>query len=301
MSVNALIIGCGNIGSQYDLKNNFVQTHSKAMFLSNWINNVDLYDLDTTTSIKISKLYGFNVLKDYSKDCLNNYDIVSICTPTNTHFKFLKDCILKNVKVVICEKPISFSSKELSELLALYNDSSTKIIINYFRSLQCSYFLLKKKINSLNLKLKSVKINYYKGVLNYASHAFDLINYLFDQTLNIENLNITSKSFDFFKKDPTINAEFWSNGINFHLNGLVIEKPLFEIELKFENHKILILNHGDEAYIYKKNDLLFSEKFLTKNYMSDVLNFSKKIFFEEKFEDNFVKSLNLNKELIKII
>ena len=301
MKISALILGCGNIGSQYDLNNDFVQTHSKAMFYSDWIYNVDIYDLNKKISNNISKIYNFNVLDNYEKECLLNYDLVSICTPTQTHFDFLKDCILKKVKLVICEKPISFSNEELSEILNLYNEGTTKVLVNYYRSFQTSYSLLKKKLNSLNIQLNSVKINYYKGVLNYASHAFDLINYIFDISLNVKKLNIVSKDYDFFTDDPTINANFYSNGIKFHLNGIKSKIPVFEIILIFNNYKVIISEHGNKACIYKSEKLLYITDSLIKNYMLDVLDFSKKFFLKKNFEDNFVKSLNLNKELINII
>ena len=35
--LKTLLLGCGNIGSQYDFENKFIQTHAKAIFFSNWI------------------------------------------------------------------------------------------------------------------------------------------------------------------------------------------------------------------------------------------------------------------------
>lgn len=300
MNINALIIGCGNIGSNYDLENQHILTHSKAMFFSSWIKNVDVYDLNYFNSKKISDKYNFNVLKDYNENCLINYDIVSICTPTNTHYKYLKDCILKNVKLVICEKPISFSAHELTELLLLYNKGTTRILINYFRTLQNSYYAIKKKIDSMQIKLKKVKINYYKGILNYASHAFDLINFLFDQELKIKKFENESKVFDFFDEDPTIKGKFISNGVQFYLNGSSTKNPIFELELFFDNHTISILNHGDEVLFYERNKLILNEKNLTQNYMLDVINYAYKIY-EDQFHDNFIKSMKLNKELLRIL
>ena len=89
MIVNALIIGCGNIGSQYDLKNNFVQTHSKSMFTSNWINNVDLFDLDQS-DIERAKLLKQTIpqidrvecvsMQKYSSDKKYNLIVLRWCS-----------------------------------------------------------------------------------------------------------------------------------------------------------------------------------------------------------------------------
>ena len=301
MNVNALIIGCGNIGSQYDLKNNFVQTHSKSMFNSNWINNVDLFDLDKNISIKISKLYGFNILENYSKDCLTKYDIVSICTPTNTHYKFLKDCILKNVKVVICEKPISFSTEELNELLLLYNSGNTKVLVNYYRRFQNSYRSLKQIINPFKDDLCSAKINYYKGLLNYASHAFDTIHFILGNPLMIEGLSVQSLDYDYFKDDPTISANFKSSEVQYYLVGEKTTNPILNIDLIFKNYRILINKLGNTALVYHNDILIHTFDNMIKNYMIDVLNHAKSLFFNNTQNDNFKESLVLNKQLINII
>ena len=301
MNVKALIRGSGNIGSQYDLKNNFVQTHSKAMFISNWINNVDLYDLDTTITVKISKLYGFNVLNEYSKDCLNKYDIVSICTPTNTHYKFLKDCILKNVKVVICEKPISFSTEELNELLLLYNSGNTKVLVNYYRRFQNSYRSLKQIIAPFKDDLCSAKINYYKGLLNYASHAFDTIHFILGNPLLIEGLSVQSLDYDYFKDDPTISANFTSSEVQYYLVGENTTNPVLNIDLIFKKHRILINKLGNSTLVYHNDILIHTFDNMIKNYMIDVLNHAKSLFFDNNQNDNFKESLVLNKQLINII
>ncbi|MDC0296158.1 Gfo/Idh/MocA family oxidoreductase [Akkermansiaceae bacterium] len=301
MIVNALIIGCGNIGSQYDLKNNFVQTHSKSMFTSNWINNVDLFDLDTNTSIKIAKLYGFNVLEEFSESCLKKYDIVSICTPTNTHYQFLKACILKNVKLVICEKPISFSTKELNELLLLYNNGNTKVLVNYYRRFQKSYGSLKRIIAPFKHDLVSAKIQYYKGLLNYASHAFDIIHFISEDCLLIDGLSLQLRDYDYFEDDPTISATFESGGVKHTLVGQNTTKPILDIDLRFKNHRILLNKLGNTVLVYHNNRLIHTFENMIKNYMIDVLDHAKLLLLDYTKNDNFKESLELNKQLINII
>ena len=49
--VKALIIGCGNIGGLYDIDNNKIETHAKAISINNWIKKVDVFD----TNIELQK------------------------------------------------------------------------------------------------------------------------------------------------------------------------------------------------------------------------------------------------------
>ena len=301
MKVKALIIGCGNIGSQYDLNNSLIQTHSKAMFLSDWINEVDVFDLNTQITSELSQKYNFGILKKYNSNNLHNYDIISICTPTETHYKFLKDCILQKVKLVICEKPISFSQNELTKLLSLYNESSTKVLVNYYRRFQKPYNKLKEKIHLFSSDLSFVNIKYYKGVLNYASHAMDLINFIINKSLKIEMLNVLSRNFDYFKKDPTIIANFNSNGVEYLLNGVSSEIPVLDIELIFKNKKVFIFDLGNKANIYEGDILVESFDSMIDNYMLDVFEHAKSIFLNEIKIDNFKESLILNKQLLYTI
>lgn len=301
IKVKALIIGCGNIGSQYDLNNSFVQTHSKAMFLSDWINDVDVFDLNTKITSELPQKYNFRILKKYDANSLYNYDIISICTPTDTHYAFLKDCILQKVKLVICEKPISFSQKELNKLLELYQEGSTKVLVNYYRRFQMPYKKLKEKIHSFNSDLSFVNIKYYKGVLNYASHAIDAINFIFNKSLKIEMLNVLSRNFDYFKNDPTVTANFNSNGTEYYLEGISSESPVLDIELILDNKKVFILELGNKVNIYEGDVLVETFDSMIDNYMLDVFEHAKSIFLNEIKRDNFKESLSLNKELLYTI
>ena len=144
--IKALIIGCGNIGGLYDLENENIQTHAKAISKNNWIEKVDVFDLDVELQKKISHKYGFNGLDLNEKINFKNYNIVCINTPTDTHFQYLKLCLESNVRLIVCEKPISNSIVELDEIMSLYNSSESKVIVNYFRRFLTSYLHLKNKI-----------------------------------------------------------------------------------------------------------------------------------------------------------
>lgn len=298
--IKALIIGCGNIGGQYDLKNDFVLTHAKGMFLSDWIDKVDVFDLNVEASKQISEKYDFLVLKEYNKKQLKNYQVVSICTPTETHFGFLKDCISVKIPLVICEKPVSYSNLELNQILNLYNAGSTKVLVNYYRRFQKKYFELKNELILNKSELINVDLKYFKGILNYASHGLDIINYLLDFNFNYKVVKINSQKFDFFKQDPTVSVLLQDKGVNFSLLSNDIDDPILEINLYFRDYKLEITDLGNSAtFVYPNSYKRFD--FLITNYMSDVFSHVKEIFFEKEGKDNFIESLNLNNQLLKVI
>lgn len=298
--VKALLIGCGNIGAQYDLNNSHVQTHAKCMFKSNWIDHVDVFDASLKVAKKIAKKYNFSIMKNYHKDEISNYDIVSICTPTETHFKFLKDCIQEKVKLVICEKPISYSMLELSEIKNLYKEGSTKILVNYYRRFQKKYSELKKELTLNKSELIKIDFRYNKGILNFASHGFDTINYLLDFDISFDEKKIISKKYDYFKKDPTVSMYSQFNNIRIYLNGHDIKDTIFEIDLFFKDYRVEIFDLGNKVKIFYRNKIKTYD-LLIENYMIDVYTGLKNIYFHRNLSDNFLESINLNKKLLKVL
>lgn len=60
-------------------------------------------------------------------------DIVSICTPINTHVQIIKDCIKHNVKAIFCEKTISYSLDDSSEIVELCKKNNVVLAVNHVR------------------------------------------------------------------------------------------------------------------------------------------------------------------------
>lgn len=299
--MKTLLLGCGNIGSQYDFENEFIHTHSKAIFFSDWIDSVDIFDKKIKLSKKVSSKYNFNLIKNTNNIQFNNYDIVVIATPTDTHFSLLNKCIQSGVKYIICEKPISYSVKELNKIEHLIENNDSKVFINYYRRFQKSYKELKKDINPYLFEISSIKVTYYKGILNYASHAIDTLNFFFGSVSKIELKKINNKFYDYFENDPTINAHITYNDIDLHLNGQISDVPLFEIKIKSGDHTILIYDLGNKARINRGNIIIKDYNNLIKDNMKDVYNHIENSIYKKSNNDNFRESLILNKQLINLL
>jgi predicted dehydrogenase len=299
--LKTLLLGCGNIGSQYDFENEFILTHSKAIFFSNWIDSVDIFDKKIKLSKKVSSKYNFNLIKNINDIQFNNYDIVVIATPTETHFSLLNQCIQSGVKYVICEKPISYSIQELNKIEHLIQKKNSKIFINYYRRFQKSYEQLKKDLNPYLFEISSIKVTYYKGILNYASHAIDTLNFFFGSVSKIELKKINNKFYDYFENDPTVNAYVTFNDIDLHLNGQISNVPLFEIEIKSGDHTILIYDLGNKAKIKRGDVIIKHYDNLLKDNMKDVYNYIENSIYKKINNDNFRESLILNKQLINLL
>lgn len=310
MNRKALLIGCGNIGAQYDLHDNArVWTHAKAFSLYPEI-NWTVTDSDPEKAKEISKLYCVPLLESGDEMNLGDYALVSITTPTTTHASILQQAFRQNVPVVICEKPVIASREEKEELEKAYSLSNTKVLVNYMRRFHPSYKQLKEWVASQQLRsgLRNIIVKYKRGFLNNASHAIDLLEFLFEEPFMATAFQVQQADFDAFSYDPTLTA-----------SCIYLQQPLlfcgvtdvpygvFELELYFQTAKVVICHSGDEIRIYKPNNqgALVEDKTLRKTgilkeYMLPVIQKALHLLKGEG-EDNFLSSLQMNWRILNLL
>ena len=80
-----------------------------------------------SVSYKINFFNNYKLFFNYAK---KNLDTIVICSPNNTHYKFICD-FLKINKIVICEKPLVINSRQLN-FLKKNSRKQIKKIICYF-------------------------------------------------------------------------------------------------------------------------------------------------------------------------
>lgn len=310
----ALVIGCGNIGAGYDLHNGKILTHTKALHLDKRF-TLAVYDVNKSLTNKISDKYSCEVIKNIESNVLVKFDCVCICTPTDTHYHFLKTALRARVKLIICEKPISNSSKELRAAKAIYNKGNSKVLVNYIRRFQPAYLELKQTISNLLKKesLTNVTIRYQRGFVNNCSHAFDTIEYIMDCKFILTNIKTHNKVYDHFANDPTFSLQATWNKANVNITGLSnVKFTYFEIDLYFEYCRISIKNAGEKIEIYtaekekkrfqplKLQDHLTHEDCL-KDYMKYVINYAQDLLNKKDTSDNFLTSVGLNLRMLNYL
>lgn len=301
MKINALVIGCGNIGAMYDFNNSMIQTHVKAFAEREGI-ELAVYDKNIDLGKRVSNKYNCSLIENYSPEILSSFDLISICTPTDTHLNFFSDAIQSGASVILCEKPLTNKLEEINKFDALYRSSDAKVLVNYIRRFQPHYNKAKRIISTKAKNLKYVKINYTKGFLNFGSHAFDTIEFLTDNEIEPTNIVQNSKIFDHFERDPTIETNFTSSGINIQFSGMSLPYPVFEIKLFYSNVVVTVANLGHEIFFeFKDGDenILLSD--CLNNYMVPICDYAIQLHLNNNLKDNFLSSLRLNKKMLKIL
>jgi hypothetical protein len=288
-----------------------VWTHAKAFSKTAGI-HFSVADADERQAKKIAGKYHTGFIRLSEGTGFSQYDIVSITTPTPTHFSYLKKLLQQKVPVIICEKPVAADIKELNELIRLYRKSESKVIVNYIRRVQPAYSKLKTRLIQLlnHSACTGINIKYQRGLLNNGGHAFDLLEFLFDKPFLFDGFKMQKAVYDAFDYDPTVSGSCLYAGCPVTILG--IEKsgyPVFEIELFFPAEKIVICHSGDEIRFYefsKKIKALTENKKLRRSnilsrYMLPVVEKALRMAADKKEPDNFLQAVELNKRIVTIL
>ena len=271
-----------------------------------------------------------NINHTYNLDDLFKCDLIFICSPNRTHFKYLKKFL--NKKYIFCEKPpvsklseINFlKKKDLGKVFYNYNMRFSKVF-NFLTSckkykigkfldgeISFSHLLGTKKIYKKNWRSK--KSLSKKGVYEVVSiHALDLISSFFD------NVKI--------KKNFLSNKSIYGNSFDSAVTILEIEKKSYikiftsylapykyKISFIFENGIIDIDdkklsfyypgkrfdNNGFSIHPKLLKDLKYKRSIDYKKSLNSSIDFFMKNYFDNKLfsKTQQLKALNSNKLIL---
>jgi predicted dehydrogenase len=308
--MKVLVIGCGNIGGLYDVHQpDKVWTHARA-FSQITSAEISFYDEDPDKSADMASMYGGRSLEKIGKGYYTHYDIVSITSPTPTHYGYLHDLLFESVPVIICEKPVVNTLDEVEHIRNQYNSSTSKVLVNYLRRFQPAYQLARERLSKMPAgSFRGILVKYKRGFLNNGGHAVDLIEFLLGHPVAFTDFVVHYACFDAFPDDPTISGGGTYLGQPILFSGLSeVDYAVFEVEIFYSQAKVVICHSGNEIRYYmltQDGNLAEDRKSRQENildqYMVSVVNEAESLFTKSKHEDNFMSALRVNEELLKII
>ena len=219
-------------------------------------------------STYIKNLKDKKILFTNKLDELNVCKLIIIASSSDTHLKFIKLFIKKNI-LIFCEKPPATNYKDLNYLKKLPNNLKKKIIFNFHLPYSPIYMNIKKIINNKKYG-KFIKINISVGQGISFKKNF-IKNWRFQQknifsnilgNLGIHYIHLFVKLFNKIKIDD-INREKYSKAKNFDTAEILFKSkknilsnvfmsyaiPYTDtIEISFTNGKIIYSNNKLDAY-----------------------------------------------------
>ena len=233
--LKTLIVGCGNIAGVFDFNFKGLPTTHVSAF-----KNHGKFDVTACIDPDIKKLEEFvaywNIKNAFSdiNDVINSglhFDVISICSPTSSHYSDVLKAIELNPKLIFCEKPLANNYQDAVNIKNICQKSGVLLAVNHTRRWDPKVIELKNNILKGELgEIRSVVAYYNKGVLNNGSHMLDILLNIFG-SLNIQT-SIAAFN-DFIDDDPTVTALLSSNsGLPIHLVATnARDYTLFELEI----------------------------------------------------------------------
>ena len=163
------IIGLGKLG----------QIHLRIYQEIKEIDKIYLVDTDPQA---LEKYPQYPHLKDYKK-LKGEVDLVSIATPTSTHFK-IASFFLANKIPALVEKPLTNSLNTAAKLVSLSKKNKTLLFVGHVERYNSAYLAVKKTIkNPLFIECHRLSPYPYRSldisvVLDLMIHDLDIILYL---------------------------------------------------------------------------------------------------------------------------
>ncbi len=265
-SYKVAFIGAGNISQALDNTNDGrIRTHVKAFAANGSFELAGICDpnlllaREAAAKWKIAK-FG----ESLSEIASPGIDVICICSPDETHERYLVEVLKFNPKVVVCEKPIGFDSSKVAGIVSDYAKRNIPLLVNYSRRFFTSVGGQQRIIASESYGHPlSARVKYHKGLFHIASHFLDLLNWY----LPFTPLNgcILQRIHDYSAEDPTLTAAgFISTGgrnIPLILEGYDhrITAP-GELEICFEQVRLRIYEQqGSKIEVAKVSNAIFRD------------------------------------------
>lgn len=233
---------------RYDLEldpHRFVYSHARALSLHpkfKLVGAIDQGFRERETFKQIYKLPAYETLGQAFAS--QTVDLVVLATPTTTHCELLRELLsTSSPKVVLCEKPLSYSIEESREMLSLCSQKDVAIYVNYMRRSEPGALDVKGRIekNEIAGVIKGI-VWYSKGFLHNGSHLFNLLETWLGEMESFSLID-TGRSLANGDAEPDVRVSFEKGEVlfiaakdeNFSLNA---------IELVAENGRLRYENGG---------------------------------------------------------
>jgi len=253
----AALIGCGRIGADYNppgTGSSRIRSHAQAFSEHPKTQIVAAFDLDPDRLRECGDRWRIPNLYTDLDAMLNSEDIdlLSICTPANSHFAILERVIQSETLAgVLLEKPVADSVEQAAKMISMASQSEAKIALNYIRRYPPVYQDMRVRIaNGEFGSIQHINVLYTKGVVNNASHAVDLLRFFFGDP---EQTEFAFTSFGDREPDPTVHFRLkFSQGFEAWFSGLDANAyNIFELDILGTKGRILFSDLGHTCHIFR--------------------------------------------------
>jgi len=152
-------------------------------------------------------------------------DIVSVCSPDEVHFEHAAAALEKGVKRIWLEKPPAATAAQARELITLARGANATVAVNFFRRYHPCFEKMRDLLKREALgPVRSLRLQYSRGLLANGSHQLDLIGFLLG-----DGKRFTASSY---------------HGVPLHICGADLPYHVQETEVLCEEGRLLAMQGG---------------------------------------------------------
>ncbi len=241
----AAIIGLGNIAWKFDrnLANdkNAPQTHAGAYQAHK--NTIIVGGCSPKEQDRVSFAQQYRVGVFENVDELldqTNPDIVSVCSPSEFHYRHTLQCLEAQIPMIWLEKPPAANLKETNVLIEKEKDSKSTVLVGFQRRYSSCYSKLRNLYAEQLLgEPRSVHLTYSRGLLLNGSHIIDTLLFVLGDDAQLSLECVLSAD----KKNPSFCFKN-SNGLLCHVEGISLPYHCIDITLTCEKGRASVLYGG---------------------------------------------------------
>jgi predicted dehydrogenase len=190
MTYNALVVGCGAIGSELDegTRGEVALSHAAGYELAAEATLVAGVEPDPDRRSAFSSardVPGYADLETAFAE--HNIDIISVCTPAETHAEVVNSALDNDAEGILCEKPIATETETAEAIVSDCRSADTVLGVNYFRRSLPGCRLARAMLRrGLIGDDRRAVLTYNKGFLNNGSHIVDLARWWFGDLTELQ-------------------------------------------------------------------------------------------------------------------
>lgn len=280
------LIGLGQIGLGYDLNlgiDEGILTHFKAINNDSRFDLVFCVDPSPENLKKLPPSYKGKIFESISSiDGSSEIDLLVIASPTEYHLENIQEYLKKfKTKLILCEKPLSYSVSEAKTILELCESHGVKLLVNYIRRALPEVKEIFKEFSKVALDTTKSRtiVQYSKGFLHNGSHLLDLIFHFFpSQVQKVQILKFQKIS----EKDFLVDVKFEIGNLSLlMLSSSFLDLDLYEIEM--QNKEIGIITYRDYGQDIQRYPSSNSSSNLTCIDYRKSISYSSNLNFYQKF------------------
>jgi len=224
-----------------------VYTHAGAFQACGKISLDLVFDSDFRKATAFAKRWHTTAAESMERIVKSYHDIVSVCTPDQTHYAIVKALLLnKSCKTLCVEKPAAETSQQHLDLMRLARKSRIHVVTNFQRHFDKTHMNLAEYLKRMPANILAVRGLYIKGLNHNGVTMVDTLRLLLGNprsllaTRRVLNRQVSDYSYDFVLFYPHFVATVCTTDSNRWLYNYHV----FDIDILLKDRRISIVDNS---------------------------------------------------------